>query len=110
MKNGLTDQKIQSYQENGFVVIPDFLTDSELAEWRQCTDESVAERLGGSIDQMTNQMDPDDFYAQVFTQCLRLSDTHQGMRQLVHDPRIGQMATSLAGEAGMRIWHDQALM
>jgi len=103
MKNGLTDQKIQSYQENGFVVIPHFLTDSELAEWRQCTDEAVAERLGGSIDQMTNQMDPDDFYAQVFTQCLRLSDTHQGMRQLVHDPRIGQMATSLAGEAGMRI-------
>ena len=110
MKNGLTDQQIQSYQENGFVVIPDFLTDSELAEWRQCTDEAVAERLGGSIDQMTNQMNPDDFYAQVFTQCLRLSDTHQGMRQLVHDPRIGQMATSLAGEAGMRIWHDQALI
>ena len=71
MKNGLTDQQIQSYQENGFVVIPDFLTDSELAEWRQCTDEAVAERLGGSIDQMTNQMtnqmNPDDFYAQVFT-------------------------------------------
>ena len=76
MKNGLTDQQIQSYQENGFVVIPDFLTDSELAEWRQRTDEAVAERLGGSIDQMTNQMNPDDFYAQVFTQCLRLSDTH----------------------------------
>ena len=37
-----------------------------------------------------------------------LSDTHPGMRKLVHDPKIGKMATQLAGTDGMRIWHDQA--
>jgi len=110
MKNELTAQQIQSYQKNGFLIIPDFLTSTELTEWRRCTDEAVSERLGDSIDQMTNQMNPDDFYAQVFTQCLRLSDTHQGIRQLIHDPRIGQMVANLAGEAGMRVWHDQALI
>ena len=110
MRHELTEQQIEFYQANGFLVIPNFLTTEELTEWQCCTDEAVAQRLGKSIDQMTNQMNPDDFYTQVFTQCLRLSDTHTGIRQLVHDPKIGRMATVLAGEVGMRIWHDQALI
>ena len=83
MRHELTEQQIEFYQANGFLVIPDFLTTEELTEWQCCTDEAVAQRLGKSIDQMTNQMNPDDFYTQVFTQCLRLSDTHTGIRQLV---------------------------
>ena len=59
---------------------------------------------------MTNQMDAKQFYARVFTQCLRLADTHTGMRNLVYDSRLGRMATQLAGVEGMRIWHDQALI
>ena len=38
-----------------------------------CTDESVEERLGTSVEHMTNQLDPSNFYARVFTQCLRFS-------------------------------------
>ena len=31
------------------------------------------------------------------------------MRELMLDPRLGKMASELAGVDGMRIWHDQAL-
>jgi ectoine hydroxylase-related dioxygenase (phytanoyl-CoA dioxygenase family) len=58
---------------------------------------------------LTNQGDEENFYASVFTQCIRLADTHAEMRELMFDPRIGRMATELAGVDGMRIWHDQAL-
>lgn len=110
MRDELTEQQIEFYQTNGFLVIEDFLDADELEEWRRCTEESVAERLGGAVDFMTNQMDPDAFYARVFTQCLRLADTHEGMNKLICDPRIGRMATTLAGVEGIRIWHDQALI
>ena len=82
MRNELTDKQIEFYRTNGFIVVEDFLDPDELEEWRRCTDEAVAERLGGAIDFRTNQMHPDTFYAQVFTQYLRLVDTHEGMRKL----------------------------
>ena len=110
MRDQLTEKQVEFYQTNGFLVIEDFLDADELEEWRRCTEESVAERLGGAVDFMTNQMDPDAFYARVFTQCLRLADTHEGMNKLICDPRIGRMATALAGVEGIRIWHDQALI
>jgi ectoine hydroxylase-related dioxygenase (phytanoyl-CoA dioxygenase family) len=73
----------------------------------------VAERLAnvnpGGKWNLTNQGDPDSYYAQVFTQCLKLADTHPGMHEIMHDPRLGEMAAKLAGVQGIRIWHDQAL-
>ena len=110
MRDELTDQQIKFYRENGYIIVENFLDRDELAEWRQCTDQAVAERLGNSIDFLTNQMNPEAFYAQVFTQCLRLADTHEGMRKLIHDPKIGRMGATLAGIEGIRIWHDQALI
>ena len=110
MRDELTDQQIEFYRENGYIIVENFLAPDELAEWQRCTDEAVAERLGNSIDFLTNQMNPEAFYAQVFTQCLRLADTHEGMRKLIHDPKIGRMGATLAGIEGIRIWHDQALI
>jgi len=115
MRNTLTDEQISSYRENGFLVIENFLDAAELAEWRRCTDEAVEQRLAGTRPpgakwDLTNQGDPDSFYAQVFTQCLKLADSHPGMRTLMFDPRLGEMAATLAGVEGIRIWHDQALI
>ena len=57
MQNELTESQVNFYQENGFLAIENFLDAAELAEWRRCTDESVEERLGNSVEFMTNQMD-----------------------------------------------------
>jgi phytanoyl-CoA hydroxylase len=113
MKHQLTEEQIAAYRENGFLVIENCLDAEELAEWRRCTEEAVAERLQVTTPgkwNLTNQGDPDSYYAQVFTQCLKLADTHAGMRKLMLDPRLGEMAATLAGVDGIRIWHDQALI
>ncbi len=109
MKTRLTKRQVKQYQDNGFIVIEDFLNAKELEAWRAVTEDAVKQRL---IERngLTNQNDPNAYYAQVFTQCVRLADTHAGMAELMLDERLGQIAGTLAGVNGIRIWHDQALI
>src|SRR5437667_9498179 len=108
MRTELSEQQIHSYRDNGFLVVENFLDPDELEEWRRGTAEAVEQRLGTG--KLHNQANPDAYYARVFTQCLRLADTHEGMRRLLFNPCLGQMAATLAGIDGIRIWHDQALI
>jgi len=110
MKNNLTTQQIQFYQENGFLAIEGFLDADELEHWRHVTDDAVRQRLE-QRNGYNNQVDADadNYYAQVFVQCTRLADTHTGMAEIMLDPRLGEVAATLAGIDGIRIWHDQAL-
>lgn len=114
MKTALTAEQIASYRENGFIVIDDFLDSHELEHWRNVTEEAVDQRLNEKrVDgkwNLTNQGDPDNYYARVFTQCIKLADTHAGMREIMFDSRLGEMAGRLSGADGVRIWHDQALI
>ena len=111
MKDELTPAQVQSYQENGFIVIENFLNADEVAHWGEMTNEAVEQRLAANRKAAgpNSQNASDDYYAQVFTQCLKLADTHAGMRELMLDPRLGKLAATLAGVDGIRIWHDQAL-
>ena len=114
MKNHLSSEQIAAYRENGFLAIKGFLDAGEQDRWRTFTQEAVDQRLAATqgrdfAQSLNNQADPDAYYAQVFTQCLKLLETHAGMRELLLDPRLGQIAATLAGVDGIRIWHDQAL-
>ncbi len=109
MNEQVTPEQVALYQENGFLVIENFLDAEETAHWSRTTDEAVEQRLAANAQVLSNQGDPDAYYAQVFTQCLKLADTHAGMRELMLDPRLGKLAATLAGVDGIRIWHDQAL-
>lgn len=110
MKDSVSAEQIEAYRRDGFLVIEGFLDPSELEDWRHQVDEAVTQRLGSQSQGLHNQADPDSYYAKVFTQCLKLADTHPGMRRLMHDPRLGKLAGTLAGVDGIRIWHDQALI
>ncbi len=44
MKTDLTQEQIEFYQENGYIIIEDFLTPEELATWRRHVDDAVARR------------------------------------------------------------------
>ena len=116
------------------MVIDDFLSPEELETWRERVDRAVASRTGRTPSQLAGNKlfdsDPDDFvkgrpneadleknsqgnagyYASVFTQCLQLHMSDEGMYELMVDPSIGKMAAELAGVQGIRIWHDQALI
>ena len=79
MKTDLTPEQIDQYQHDGFLAVPGFLDASELAEWRDAVQRAVDERLQ-KLNGWTNQK-PDDmsqYYAKVFTQCVRLADTSPG--------------------------------
>ncbi len=110
MRDRVDEHQISQYRDQGFVVIEGFLDADELADWRKQVDEAVRERLAASDQGLHNQGDPDSYYARVFTQCLKLADTHDGVHRLMHDPRLGRLAGTLAGVDGIRIWHDQALI
>ncbi len=113
MQTQISEQQVSSYRKNGYLVLERFLDEEELHRFRTITDEAVAQRLeeverGNAA--LTNRHDPDSYYSQVFTQCVKLADTHDGMRTLMYDERLGYVAATLAGVDGIRIWHDQALI
>jgi phytanoyl-CoA hydroxylase len=108
MKNELTAQQVEQYRAQGFLVIDEFLDAGELEHWRSVTQEAVDLR-SKDMTNLSNQSDPDSYYANVFTQCLRLADIHTGMAELMFDERLGRLAGTLSGVEGIRIWHDQAL-
>ena len=109
MNSDLTAEQIAFYRDNGFVVIDNFLTPEELEEWRRSVDESVAQRADRKLADGRFR-EGDSYYDKVFIQRINLWNDHDGMRKLMLDPRLGKMATDLAGVDGMRIWHDQALI
>jgi phytanoyl-CoA hydroxylase len=116
MKYQLTAEQVESYQQNGFVVIEDFLSADELEHWRKTVMHAVAERKGQKMPGKEIKVGESDginedaaYYGKVFDQLLNLWQTDAGVKELMFDERIGEMAATLAGTDGIRIWHDQAL-
>jgi len=116
MISDVTSDQIARYRRDGFLVIENFLTPSELAEWRSAVEEAIEERDGIKIPGTsikTGQDDginPDtDYYANVFDQLINLWQTNARVRKLMLSPELGKVATLLSGAKGIRIWHDQAL-
>lgn len=117
MRYQLTQEQIQSYQDNGFVVIENFLSPDELDIWRKAVTSAVEERAGIKIPGKsikTGEADgineDSDYFAKVFDQLLNLWQTNNAVKKLMLDERIGKMASQLSGADGIRIWHDQALI
>ncbi len=109
MNTTITEAQIEHYQDNGFVVIDNFLTDDELETWRTYVDEAVNQRADRKLADGTMR-DGDAYYDKVFVQRINLWQDHDGMRNLMFDANIGKMAADLARVDGIRIWHDQALI
>ena len=115
MNTDLTQKQIDFYQENGYVVIEDFLTPDELETWQRNVADAVAQRdgrlvAGGPKAQDRIDSEESRYYDKVFMQRMNLWTDHEGMRGLMFDARLGKMVSELAGVDGMRIWHDQALI
>ncbi len=85
-----------------------------MATWRQHVDDAVEKRADRRLADGPGWEDDDSeesrYYNRVFVQRLNLWTDHEGMRGLMLDPRLGKLASELAGVDGMRIWHDQALI
>src|SRR6186713_1440455 len=117
MHTTLTEEQIQAYRSDGYLVVENFLTADELAYWRIAVKEAVEERGGRKMPGSNAKVGEDDginkdseYYGKVFDQMLNLWQTNEKVRQIMLDEKIGKMAATLAGWGGTRIWHDQALI
>lgn len=117
MNTTITSEQIEFYQKNGYIVINDFLNSTELEKWREAVTEALHERKGQKIPGKEGKVGEDDginedaeYYGKVFDQLINLWQTNGKMKQLMCDPKIGEMAAMLAEVDGIRIWHDQALI
>ena len=117
MQTAISKSQYDFYQDNGFVVIENFLNGEELEDWRQAMGEALRERNGNKFPKRTIKVGDDDginddadYYSNVFDQIINLWQTNSRMKALMLDARIGKMAADLANVNGIRIWHDQALV
>lgn len=112
----LDTHQITFFQENGFLVKEDFLSPAELEHWRKTVMHAIEERDGRKFPGKSEKTGEDDginedteYFSKVFDQLLNLWQTDEGVKELMFDPRIGEMLAKLSGAEGIRIWHDQAL-
>lgn len=117
MKSELSKYQIEFYRENGYIVIEDFLDNSELDLWRDSVEEALIERNGQKMPGKAVKVGDEDginsdadYFKNVFDQLLNLWQTNDKVKELILDPRIGKLATELSGADGIRVWHDQALI
>jgi phytanoyl-CoA hydroxylase len=117
MKTELTKQQVLLYQQNGFLLIEDFLNKDELKFWREAVTEAIRERNGQKMPGRNTKVGEDDginkdadYYGKVFDQMLNLWQTNDKVKQLMLDKNLGKVVADLAGWEGTRIWHDQALI
>jgi phytanoyl-CoA hydroxylase len=107
MRTAVTQAEIDSYQENGFLAMEDFLDGDELARWREAVAVAARARIERP-DGLSNTLD-DEYYRAVFTQLSGLRRLSEDVEALLLDPRIGVLAARLAGVDAVRLWNDQAL-
>ena len=107
MKTEVSETQIDFYRENGYVVFDGLLDEEELGVWRRELDEAIERHI--DINEYHNQVG-DDYYKNVFIQCVNLWKTDEGIKRLVLDPGLGQLAADLAGVDGVRLYHDHALI
>lgn len=117
MQSNLTQQQIQSYRDNGFLLVENFLNEEELFFWRNAVTEAIEQRNGRKFAFSDSKVGEDDginkdsdYYGKVFDQMLNLWQTNDDVKKIMMDERIGKMVADLAGWEGTRIWHDQALI
>jgi len=117
MNATLTKQQIESYQQNGYLLVENFLNETELSSWREAVTEAIEQREGRKwpgTETKTGEDDginkDSDYYGKVFDQMLNLWQTNEKVKQIMLDETLGKMAAALAGCEGIRIWHDQALI
>jgi len=97
--------QIEDFQRDGFVVVPDLLSEAELDRLTPMVDAAVASRTAHD----RRRLEEKSRYEQSFLQCINLWEDHPELRPLTFHPRVAESAARLVGAERIRLWHDQAL-
>ena len=96
---------VENFRRDGFVVVPNLLSEDELEKFGAAVDRAVHDR-GRNDHRKLEEKSP---YEQSFTQCINLWEDHPDVLGLTFHRKISQTAATLIGVAALRLWHDQAL-
>ena len=98
MNYNLSEEQVQAYQKNGFIVVEDFLSPDELEHWRITVMNAVKNRAGqkmpgkvlktGEADGINEDT---EYFGKVFDQLLNLWQTDDGVKKLMVDERNGKI-------------------
>ena len=100
MNTQLSEGQVEFYRENGFLVVEALLDGEELESWRAALAEGMAQHF--AMNARHNQ-GTDNYYRDVFVQCVNLWKTSGRIKELVTDSRLGRLAAELAGVDGIRL-------
>jgi ectoine hydroxylase-related dioxygenase (phytanoyl-CoA dioxygenase family) len=101
----VTADQIEKFRRDGFVVIDNLLTETEVEVFGAAVDRAVADRKGDDPRTLAEK----SLYEQSFTQCMNLWEDHPAVAPLTFHHKISEAATILIGVPALRLWHDQAL-
>jgi ectoine hydroxylase-related dioxygenase (phytanoyl-CoA dioxygenase family) len=105
MVHFLQQEKVAFYKENGFVQIDNVLSHEELEELRQYADEAME-----MAESQSQQPDKENKgYYRVLNQRFNTWRDHGGMAKFSLHGRFAEIASKLAGDKGIRLFHDHLL-
>lgn len=107
MNDTISKAHLETYHDVGYVVVKDLLSHDELERWRVAVEEGISLHISK---EMHNNQKEENYYKNVFVQCVNMWKSSETIKDLVLDQRLGKMAAELAGTDGMRLYHDHALI
>jgi len=99
----ITDVQVRFFEDQGYIQLHDVLSAEELESARGHLEDALTGPAG--IDR-TGRSE----YDRIFLQKVNLWADHDGIRGLVHHPRLAEIARRLARVGRIRLWHDHALI
>jgi ectoine hydroxylase-related dioxygenase (phytanoyl-CoA dioxygenase family) len=101
----VSDDQLEQYKRDGFILIPDLLTPEEVARFGTAVTDGVKWRTKDHDIPMEQRSN----YQKSFLQCMNLWEDRADVAPLTFHPRIAQVAAELMEVDACRVWHDQAL-
>ncbi|MDZ7269503.1 MAG: phytanoyl-CoA dioxygenase family protein [candidate division KSB1 bacterium] len=111
MNTHVTAEQIAFYQDNGFLILENFLSPQEVEEIIAAVSEAVRQMGRQKVAGEGNKdlVEGESFYDKVFVQRLNLWKINPTIKKYFLSPELGRMLCQLTGAPGIRVWHDQTL-
>jgi ectoine hydroxylase-related dioxygenase (phytanoyl-CoA dioxygenase family) len=104
-QSGLSQDQIDRFEADGFLLVEDFFTHEELDRFGEYVDAAVRHRTADDGRSMAEK----NLYEQTFVQCMRLWEDHPEVAPFTFHPKLCAAAAALLQTDCVRLWHDQAL-
>src|SRR5256885_10953004 len=100
----IREDQIQSFRNNGHVLIPGVLNKEEVTYYREVINNATYQN-----NKENRKLEERDTYGKAFLQVMNLWEVNEGVRKFTLAKRFAHIAAELLGVKNVRLYHDQAL-